>query len=120
MNSIQIGSAANAPCSAPPSDLRLSSKPSHTPTVMSGSKPTNHASVLSSTVPVLPASGHWRGHRRRLAPVPRRLSTPRSMLVITNAVSARITSVGSPRFSSSRLPSRSFTFSTANGFIRTP
>ena len=57
MKSIQIGSAANAPCSAPPSDLRLSSNPSQTPTVISGSKPMNQASVLSSTVPVLPASG---------------------------------------------------------------
>jgi hypothetical protein len=51
--------------------------------------------------------------------VPRR-KTPRSRLVITYAVSARMTSLGSGRFSSSRLPSRSFTDSTENGFIRTP
>ncbi len=80
----------------------------------------NHASVFSSTVPVLPASGHWAAMFAALAPVPRRLRTPRSMFVITYAVSARMTSLGSERFSSSRLPSRSFTFRTENGFIRTP
>jgi len=54
------------------------------------------------------------------APVPRGVSTPRSMFVITKAVSARMTSDGSDRFSSSRLPSRSFTAITSYGFIRTP
>ena len=57
MKSIHIGSAAVAPVSLPPMGF-FSSWPTHTPTVMFGSKPTNHASVLSSTVPVLPASGH--------------------------------------------------------------
>ena len=93
--------------------------PIQTPTVMSGSKPMNQASVLSSTVPVLPASGHSLPCWRRAAPVPRS-TTPRSRLVITNAVSARMTSIGSARFSSSRLPSRSITLRTSNGFIRTP
>ena len=73
-----------------------------------GSKPMNHASVLSSTVPVLPASGHWLARPAAEIAVPRS-RTPRSRFVITNAVSARMTSVGSARFSSSRLPSRSFT-----------
>ena len=71
MNSIHIGSAANDPCSAAPSDLRLSSNPIHTPTVMSGSKPMNQASVLSSTVPVLPASGHSAASDAARAAVPR-------------------------------------------------
>ena len=61
MKSIQIGSAATAPVSLPPSDF-FSSKPTQTPTVMSGSKPMNQASVLSSTVPVLPASGQLSRH----------------------------------------------------------
>ena len=54
----------------------------------------NHASVLSSTVPVLPASGQSPPSPPR-QPVPRELRTPRSMFVITNAVSARMTSLGS-------------------------
>ena len=57
MNSIQIGRAATAPVSLAPIGF-FTSRPVHTPTVMSGSKPMNQASVLSSTVPVLPASGH--------------------------------------------------------------
>ena len=43
MNSIQIGSAAMAPVSLWPIGFR-SSWPTQTPTVMSGSKPMNHAS----------------------------------------------------------------------------
>ena len=38
---------------------------------MSGSKPMNHASVFSSTVPVLPASGHSLASPAAAAPVPR-------------------------------------------------
>ena len=73
MNSIQIGSAATAPVSLAPSDF-FSSRPTQTPTVMSGSNPMNQASVLSSTVPVLPASGQFRLRRRgaRAADAPRR------------------------------------------------
>ena len=77
----------------------------------------NHASVLSSTVPVLPPIGQLR--LAAAAPVPRS-TTPRSRFVMTNAVSARMTSVACVRFSSSRLPSRSITLSTSIGFMRTP
>ena len=94
MKSIQIGSAATAPVSFAPSGF-FSSSPTQTPTVMSGSNPMNHASVLSSTVPVLPASGH--SMLDAASPVPRR-TTPRSRLVMMNAVSARMTSTGSIRF----------------------
>ena len=47
--------------------------------------------------------------RRRRAPPCRAATTPRSRLVITNAVSARSASVGVGRFSSSTLPWRSMT-----------
>lgn len=45
MNSIQIGSAARAPVSFFPSEICLSSKPTHTPEVICGVKPINQASV---------------------------------------------------------------------------
>src|SRR5579871_5191288 len=56
MKSIQMGSAACAPVSLLPS-VFFSSKPTHTPQVSEGEKPTNHASVKSLVVPVLPPSG---------------------------------------------------------------
>src|SRR5439155_962494 len=95
MKSIQIGSAATAPCSRLPSDF-FSSLPTHTPTVISGSNPTNQASVFSSTVPVFPAIGQ--SIVAAAAAVPR-CSTPRRRFVITNAVSVRITSDGAARLS---------------------
>src|SRR5262249_25675904 len=56
MKSIQMGSAAMAPVSLLPS-VFFSSKPTHTPQVSDGENPTNHASVKSFVVPVLPPSG---------------------------------------------------------------
>src|SRR5271165_5573258 len=56
MKSIQIGSAAAAPVSLLPS-VFFSSKPTQTPQVIEGEKPTNQASVKSLVVPVLPPSG---------------------------------------------------------------
>ena len=51
----------------------------------------NHASVLSSTVPVFARGGHWLAAAAdRAVPCSR---TPRSRFVITNAVSARMTSL---------------------------
>ena len=47
----------------------------------------NHASVYSSIVPVLPASGQSSAAAACAVP---RCTTPRSRLVITNAVSARM------------------------------
>src|SRR6266478_6539317 len=45
MNSSQMGSAARAPVSFFPSEICLSSKPTHTPAVSCGVNPTNQASV---------------------------------------------------------------------------
>src|SRR5579863_7829530 len=49
MKFIQIGRAARAPVSFAPSD-RFSSKPTQTPQVIAGEKPTNKASVKSLVV----------------------------------------------------------------------
>src|SRR5262249_15246502 len=46
-----------AACVAGPPRLAGRSKPTHTPAVTSGVKPTNHASRKSFVVPVLPATG---------------------------------------------------------------
>ena len=64
-------------------------------------------------MPVLPPSGQLEAAAARAA-VPR-CTTPSSRWVITYAVSARIASVGSGRFSSSTLPSRSVIASTWYG-----
>ena len=65
MKWIQMGRAKRPPVSAEPSD-RLMSYPSHTPATRLGRNPTNHTSVASSVVPVLPASG--RPQHFRLGP----------------------------------------------------
>jgi hypothetical protein len=85
--------------------------------VIFGSKPMNHASVYSSMVPVLPASGQLR--LAAASAVPRR-TTPCIRFVITYAVSARTASCGSGRFSSMMFPSRSAIVTIEYGRIRTP
>ena len=57
MNSSQIGSAARAPVSFLPSEMRLSSLPTQTPVVICGVKPMYQASVKSLVVPVFPRRG---------------------------------------------------------------
>src|SRR5258705_1009824 len=58
MKSIQIGKAACAPVSFGPRDF-FSSKPTQTPQVIDGEKPTNQASVELLVVPVFPARGYF-------------------------------------------------------------
>src|SRR3972149_5555410 len=70
------GAAAPEPVSFGPSGF-FSSSPTQTPTVISGSNPMNHASVLSSTVPVLPASGQFR--LEAAGPGPRRQAPRRAV-----------------------------------------
>ena len=116
MTSSHTGSAAAAPLSPGPSVFFLS-WPIQTPIVTSGSKPTNHASVKSSVVPVFPATGQSSDAARAAVP---RSRDARSRLVITNAVSARSASAGDGRFSSSTFPCRSTMRWTSNGIMRTP
>ena len=54
ITSIHAGRAASAPVSFGPS-VFFSSKPTQTPQVIEGEKPTNQASVKSLVVPVFPA-----------------------------------------------------------------
>ena len=68
-------------------------------------------------MPVLPPIGQLSD--AAFAAVPR-WTTPRSRFVITKAVSARMASFGSGRFSSSTFPSRSETLRIGYGRIRTP
>ena len=56
MKSAQIGSAYRAPYPSGPIVAGLS-KPTHTPATSVDENPTNHASLKSSVVPVLPAAG---------------------------------------------------------------
>ncbi len=64
--------AARPPPPAPGVIVRGRSKPSQTPATRFGAIPTNQTSVLSSVVPVLPASWTLSGTLRRTAlPVPR-------------------------------------------------
>ena len=56
MKSAQIGSAYRAPYPSGPIVAGLSN-PTHTPATSDDEKPTNHASLKSSVVPVLPAAG---------------------------------------------------------------
>src|ERR1700691_5302012 len=67
MKFIQIGSAAWAPVSLAP-NVFFSSNPIHTPQVIVGEKPTNHASVKSLVVPVFPPVG--KGSFAAATPVP--------------------------------------------------
>ena len=111
MNSIQIGSAASAPCLVGAERLLLVvADPDADGDVRIEADEPRVGVVVDRAG--LAGERPLERHARRRAPVPRRLTTPRSRFVITNAVSARITSIGSERFSSSRLPSRSFTFRT--------
>ena len=68
MKSTQMGRATLAP-SAPLKMVFLASRPTQTPQAMRVEKPTNQASVWSSVVPVLPATGQPSSLDR--APVPR-------------------------------------------------
>src|SRR5664279_2587843 len=88
MKSIQIGNAATAPVSLLPS-VFFSSKPTHTPQVIDGEKPTNQASVKSFVVPVLPPSG-WLS-LAAAAPVPCS-TTSRNISTMMRAVRALTTS----------------------------
>src|SRR5439155_17825792 len=65
--------------------VRGSSKPTHTPATSLGVKPTNHASLKSLVVPVLPAAGSLNPSCRTRAAVPA-FTTSASMSVIKNAV----------------------------------
>ena len=88
MKSIQMGSAATAPVSLLPR-VFFSSKPTHTPHVIDGEKPTNQASVKSLVVPVLPPRG-WLSFAAA-APVPCS-TTSYNMLTMIRAVRALMTS----------------------------
>ena len=116
MMSIQIGSATSAPVAPGPSVLLLvvADPDADRDVGIEADEPRVGVVVgragLAADRPV---------ERRRL----RRgaaLDDARSRFVMTKAVSARIASFGSGRFSSRTLPSRSVTLSTEYGRIRTP
>src|SRR3954464_10408005 len=89
MKSLQIGSAKREPY--PSRAIVLGwSNPTHTPTTTDDEKPTNHASLKSSVVPVLPPDGNLMPQPRAADAVPRSI-TSSSIETIWNAVSAEIT-----------------------------
>ena len=101
MNSIQMGKAASPPDSLGPK-VFFSSKPSHTPQVMEGEKPTNQASVKSLVVPVFPATGCLSVSAAVAVPI---FTTPSSSETMVRAVCTEITSFTSGKFSSRTRPS---------------
>src|SRR5688572_8103853 len=69
MKSAQIGSAYRAPYPSGPMVAGLSN-PTQTPATSDEEKPTNHASLKSFVVPVLPPAGKRTPSDRTGAPVP--------------------------------------------------
>ena len=89
MKSTNMGQAVLPPVSPSPSDVMLS-YPTQTPHSTSGVYPTNQVSLLSSLVPVFPATGLESALARQ--PVPA-WTTSLSMLVMMKAVCAEMTRV---------------------------
>jgi hypothetical protein len=85
-----------------------SSKPTHTPTTSDDEKPTNHASLKSLVVPVLPPTAPRTPSRRAEAPVPRP-TTSSSIDTIWKATAGESTCVRTTARVSAVAPSASTT-----------